>query len=369
MKLTFENYSEINKLFSKHIKGNFEQVLELASEFEYNQYIDNLEIQFAQYNGSKYSLAVNSGTSALQLALDVSSVKENDEVILPSYTYIATGLAVSNIKAKPVFVDIKNDTLTIDPNEIVKYITPKTKAIIAVHIHGNPCDMDKIVKIANDYNLKLIEDSSHAHGASYKNIKVGNFGIGCFSCQSSKNLSCIGNGGLISTNDKDIYDKLRNMILVSNDPEKILSNRAPCRMDVTQAAILKAKLPFLNKIIELKRGIAQQYIDVLPKSMDCQLEQAHSKHVYRDFVIITRNRDKLIQYLTGKGIETKIRYRLPLHLTSYYENIILEHKNLPITENIMAHLLWLPISFALSKKDITYLCNTLKACQNDFSKL
>ena len=360
MFILFENYEKENVLFKKQIENNIEAVVQLRSEYAHEKYIESFEKEFAEYNGSKYAIAVNSGTTALELALKASGITENDEVILPSYTYISTAFAVSNLGAIPVFVDVKEDTLTVDPKRIEEGMTEKTKAIIPVHIHGNPCEMDKITKIAKKNKLVIIEDCSHAHGAEYNNKKMGNFGIGCFSCHSSKILSGIGNSGLITANNKKTYEMIKRMICVKNDPELILSRRMPCRMDAIQAAILKAKLPYLDKIIERKRNLASKYIKILPHNIKFQKEEDKAKHIYRDFVILAKNRDQYEEALKAVGIKTKMRYKIPLHLTKYYNNCDCKKGNLSITENIAKLTLCLPISYIISRKEIEYICDAVK---------
>lgn len=359
LKIPFEDYAEDSKLYLAQIKESFEAVLRLKSEYEYQQYVECFEEEFAQYNGSGYSLAVNSGTTALELALKISGVKELDEVILPAYTYVATALAVSNIGAIPIFVDIKKTTFTIDPRKIKSKITDKTKAIIPVHVHGNPCEMDAIVEIARTEKLAIVEDCSHAHGAEYNNKKVGNFGIGCFSCHTAKILSGIGNSGVITINDRKIYEMLRKMLCVENDPDVSLSKRTPCKMDALQAAVLRAKLPYLPKLIERKRNIARCYLGELPDNIQRQTEENKSKHVYRDFVVLAQDRDGLKSHLEAKGIETKVRYKAPLHLTQYYKNLPTNKSALQTTESIFNELLWLPISYVLSEQKVTYICNMI----------
>ncbi len=365
LKITFEDYADDSRFYSAQIKENIEAVLRLRTEYEHQQYIESFEEAFARHNGSRYTVAVNSGTTALELALQLSGVKESDEVILPAYTYISTALAVSNIGAIPVFADIKKTTFTIDPEEIKGKITNKTKAIVPVHIHGNPCEMDMILEIARSRKLAIVEDCSHAHGAEYGGKKVGNFGMGCFSCHTSKIFSGIGNSGVITVNGLKEQEVLRRMLCVNDDPEMILSQRSPCRMDVVQAAILKAKLPFLRKVIERKRDIARCYREGLPDNIQCQREENNSKHVYRDFVILYPDPGGLKSHLAANGIETKIRYKIPLHLTQYYRNLLNDKSALQTTESIFNQLLWLPISYVLSEQEISYICNMISGyiCQ------
>ncbi|HBG61624.1 MAG TPA: transcriptional regulator [Candidatus Omnitrophica bacterium] len=360
MIINFEDYEKENAFFKEQIENNIKEVIQLKSEYEHEKYIESFEKEFAGYNSSKYVIAVNSGTTALELALKASGIKPNDEVILPSYTYISTALAVSNQGCIPVFIDIKEDTLTMDPDRIEEKITKKTKAIIPVHIHGNPCEMDTIIKIARNNKLAIVEDCSHAHGAEYNNTKTGNFGIGCFSCHSSKILSGIGNSGLITTNDNKTYELIKNMLTVTNDPALTLSQRTPCTMDAMQAAVLRAKLPYLDKIIKRKRTLANNYIKTIPNDIKYQKEENKSKHAYRDFVILTENRDNLRQHLKTTGIETKVRYTTPLHLTQYYKNSPKNKKPLPITEKTFNDLLWLPISYVMTDKKPSFICDAIR---------
>lgn len=360
MKIYFEDYRKENKPFLEKILSNVVKVIELKSEYEHEKYIQEFEQEFAKYNNSKYAVGVNSGTTALELALRASGIKEGDEVIIPSYTYIATALAVSNLGVVPIFVDVKEDTFTIDPAKIERNITKRTKAIIPVHIHGNPCDMEEIIEITKKYNLTVIEDASHAHGAEYKGKKVGNFGIGCFSSHTSKNLSGIGNSGLITVNDIKTYQSIRKMIEVTNDPDLKLCKRTPCKINVLQAAVLKTKLTYLDKLNCKRRSNASIYIQNLPKTIKFQREEKNSKHVYRDFVILIKKREEFMCYLEKNQIEAKVRYKIPLHLTKYYENLAYKKGDLTITEKIFNEVLWMPISYAISGKEIRQICNLVK---------
>ena len=359
MKIQFNDFERENRLFEEKILFNISLALRLKSEYEHEEYIRKFEIDFADFNQSKFVIAVNSGTTALELALQCCGIKKDDEVILSSYTYISTALAVSNLGARPIFVDIKDDTLTIDPEKIRKSITKKTRAIIAVHVHGNPCDMAEIKKILQNEDLALIEDASHAHGAQYKGIKVGNFGIGCFSCYINKILGVPGNAGLITTNDENMYKAIMEMIDVKDDPSLNLCKRTPCRIGLLEAAFLKAKLPYLAKIIEKRRDVAKEYIQNMPESLSFQKAEKNSFHVYRDFVIRSKDRKRFIEYLKIHHIETKIRYGMPLHLTKYYENFGCAKRGLPVTEDIAQNSICFPLSFTYTKKQLDYLCRII----------
>ena len=359
MEIKLNDFERENRVFGKKILLNISVALRLGAEYEYEQYIRQFETNFADFNRSKFVIAVNSGTTALELALQCYGIKKGDEVILPSYTYISTALAVSNLGARPVFVDIKADTLTIDPAKIKRSLTKKTKAIIAVHVHGNPCDMAEIKKISQKDCLALIEDASHAHGAEYKGIKVGNFGIGCFSCYVNKIFGVPGNAGLITVNDENTYKAIRRTIDVKDDPPLSLCKRTPCRIGLFEAAFLKAKLPYLGKIIDKRRAIAKRYVQNMPGFLGFQKTEKDGLSVYRDFVIQTKNRGKLIDYLKIHHIETKVRYGLPLHLTKYYKHLGYVKGAMPVAESIAQNSLSLPISASLTEDQIGYLCEII----------
>lgn len=356
--IPFMSYKKENSLFAKSIKQGMEKVFALESEHAHQQYVKTFEDDFAAYNGSRYVVGVNSGTTALELSLKACGVRKGDEVILPAYTYISTALAVSDLGAVPVFADICEETLTLDPQSIKDNLTRKTKAVIPVHIHGNPCPMDEILGIAGGHKLAVIEDCSHAHGAEYKNKKVGNFGIGCFSCHSSKFFSGIGNSGIITLNNKALYERLQKMIRVENDPSPYLSNRTPCRMDAVQAAVLKVKLPYLDKVIRQKRQIASRYIHELGAEV-VQRENRKAGHVYRDFVVRHDKRLQLEDFLRKEGVETKVRYRVPLHLTKYYKSFPFKRKSLAVTEKVCPKLLCLPAGFSLADDAIYRTCSLI----------
>ena len=359
MKIPYQNLNKLNRAIIKSIWNNINEVLDFKSEFDHHRYVSCFEENFAEYNGSKHALAVNSGTTALELALKGCGIGEGDEVILPSYTYIASALAVTNLNAVPVFVDIKKKMLTISPDEIEKNITKKTKAIVAVHIHGNPCEMDRICQIALQNNLKLIEDCSHAHGAEYKKIKVGNFGIGCFSCYSSKFFSGLGNSGILTSNNDQLHQYLKELIYVKNDPNLELLSRTPCKMDAIQAAILNAKLPYLNSIIQRQRTLAGIYFHGLTNFLKFQTEEPLSKHVYRELPVYFSSRDKVKKLLEKNGIETRIRYPIPLHMTNYYKQHPSRISNLSVTEEIYDQILCLPTAAHISRMQVNDIIKLL----------
>lgn len=359
--ILFEDYGRENKPFLRGILSNIARVANFKDEFEHEEYIRGFELEFARFNGSRYAVGVNSGTTALELSLKALGISDGDEVIVPAYTYIATALAVSNTGAVPIFADIDEHTLTLDTKTIEKKITGKTKAVIPVHIHGNPCDMEGILKAAKKHGLKIIEDASHAHGAEYRNVKVGNFGVGCFSNHNSKVLSGMGNSGVITTNDANIYRSLKMMLASGDGPKGTLSKRSPCAMDAVQAAVLIAKLPCLEELADRRRKIASLYAECFSGSIGIQKEENRSRHVYRDFIILSPKRQAIRNRLQQDRIETKIRYRAPAHLLAYYGSSGYKKGDLPVTERTIDTALCLPISPFLSGEEVKYICAKVKA--------
>ena len=365
MVIKFNNYSLLNKKLKKEILAEINLVLNLEDNIDYENYSNQFEDKIKKYFDVKFCISLDSGTTALQLALTGCGIKQGDEVVLPCYTYAATALAISNIGAKPVFVDINENDLTINPNLIKSKLTNKTKAIIPVHIHGNPCEIDTILDICKDHKIKLIEDCSQAHGAEYKGKKVGSFGVGCFSLHSSKTLGGIGDSGIITLNDKKIYDKIRKLMVPDNNSKEILlSKRTPCIMDCMQAAIIKIKLRYLDNFNNRKNAIANLYNKLLNKKIKRLNLINDSYAVYRDYCIRTNERDKLQEYLLAKGIETKARYKIPLHLTKTFSYLDYKKGDFPITEKISEDVLCLPSFIGITDEQIECMCKEINNFMN-----
>lgn len=359
-KVSFEDFDEENSLFHAAFLREWEKVAAFKDEAQIRSYISSFEEKFAVANHSVFCLAVNSGTSALEAALSACSVGPGHEVILPAYTYISSALAVSNTGARPRFSDIKPDTLTLDPEDIPRHLTSKTKAIIAVHVHGNPADMNAIMRIAKMHRLKVIEDCSHAHGATYRKKKVGNFGVGCFSCQATKNLGSIGNAGIVTCNDRGLFETMKDRLDVRQDPDASLLRRTPCLMGPLEAAVLSTKLSSLNNLNAKRRQLADIYIKELSGLVTFQKTEKAACHSYRDFVIMHRLRDSLRLFLRQAGIETKIRYPVPLHLTSYYQELGGKRGDLPVAEKTCSGILHLPCRPCLKPESVTLVCRYIK---------
>ncbi len=332
------------------------------------KYVKEFEKGFARFCNVRYGVAVTNGTAALHLALVSLGIKAGDEVIMPTFTMAATAFAVFYTGAKPVLVDADEETFNINPAKIENKITKKTKAIIAVHMYGHPCEMDSIIKIAKKYRLFLVEDAAEAHGAEYKGKKVGSFGdAGCFSFYANKIITT-GEGGMIVTNNSILAKKarqLRNMAFGEGRNKFVHTDIGfNYRMTNIQAAIGLAQLEKIKKIIEMKRKNAEIYNNHLKNipGLKIPVEKEWAKNVYWMYSISVDKipRDDLINKLAQKGIETR-PFFTPMHLQPIFQKIgLFKNENYPICEKLSRRGLYLPSGSNLSKKKIIYICEILK---------
>lgn len=330
--------------------------------------VTKLEEEIAAYCGVKYAVGVASGTDALQLSLMALGIKAGDEVITTPFTFIATAEAICKVGARPVFADIDINTYNIDPKEIEKKITKNTKAIIPVHLYGQPCRMDEIMKIAEVNKLKVVEDCCQAIGAEYKGKKVGSFGdTGCFSFFPSKNLSAFGDGGMVVTNNGDIYEILK-VIRVHGSKNKYFHIRPGLnsRLDEFHAAILRVKLPRLDKWNNARRKNAKIYNEYfkrakLADNVICPKEDKDIKHIYNIYAIRAKNRDTLKDYLAQAGIQTGVHYPLGLHFQEVYKRLAYQMGDFPVTEAVSSGILSLPMHPHLEKAEIELIVKTISA--------
>ena len=319
------------------------------------------EREFASYIGAPYAFGVGSGTEALHIALKAFNIGLGDEVITVSHTAVATIAAIRLCGAVPVFVDIEQDYFTINAESIEKAITKKTKAIIAVHLYGQPADMDPIMKLASEFNLKVIEDCAQAHGAKYNGKKVGSIGdAGCFSFYPTKNLGGIGDGGLITTSNEQVGMKIK-LLREYGWKERYISfiEGHNSRLDELQAAILRVKLKYLENDNERRNEIALQYKVGLGKT-DVLIPKVRNKagHVFHLYVIRTKKREQLMDFLLNNSINALIHYPLPVHLQPAYQKFVTSP--LEITEKISHEILSLPIYPELSDEKVNYVIETIK---------
>jgi len=322
------------------------------------------ETEFARFCKSSYCVGVNSGTDALRFALMAIGVGLGDEIITVANTFIATTEAISQVGAKPVFVDVYPDTCNMDISKIEDKITENTKAVIPVHLYGQPADMDPILEIARKNNIAVIEDACQAHGASYKNRKAGSVGaVGCFSFYPGKNLGAFGEGGAIITQDEDIAQKIR-MIRDHGQRKKYFHDIEGYngRLDAIQAGVLRIKLKRLEDWNKLRRKNAAYYNELLSEipSVILLTEAEFAESVYHLYVILVDDRDGLQNFLYSKDIATGLHYPLPLHLQKAYEHLGYKKGVFPVTEHIADRLLSLPMFPELKPEQIEYVVQSIK---------
>jgi len=309
--------------------------------------VEAFESEFAAYHNVKHCIGMGSGTDALALTMRAFDIGSGDEVITVSHTALATAAAIVMAGATPVLVDIEEDYYTIDPSKIEEAITPKTKAIIPVHLYGQPCDMDAIMVIAKKHNLIVIEDCAQAHGAIYKNSKVGTIGdAGCFSFYPTKNLGAIGDGGGVVTNNILINDQLKRIRQYGWDHNRVSQELGVVsRLDELQAAILRIKLRYLDEDNLKRQETAKQYKNLLSNG-DLQLpaERLGCQHVYHLYVVRSSSRDVLKVKLSQHGVDAGIHYTHPVHMhPGYTDKIRISPGGLSVTEKTISKILTFPM--------------------------
>jgi len=367
-KVLFLNLPKQNTDVYPFIEQKLDDIITNA-KFISGLYVKNFEKKFANYLGTKYCIGVNSGTSALIVALMAIGLKPGDEVILPVNTFIATAEAVAILGGKPVFVDIHPDYYTIDTNQIERKITPKTKAIIPVHLYGQCVDMEPIMKLAEKYNLWVIEDACQAHGAEYKGKKAGTIGhIGCFSFYPGKNLGAWGEAGACVTNDGKLAErmyKIRNHGGIEKYQHDILGGNF--RMEEIQGAVLSEKINFLDIWNTKRRKVAELYKKYL-KPLEARgliklpKEAPYNKHIFHLFVIniLKGNREIILKNLKNKGVECSIHYPKPLHQIQPFQD-----KNIyPVAEQVQKNVISLPINEHLTEEDVKFISKVLTEVLN-----
>ncbi len=315
------------------------------AEFILGREVECLENEFADYCGCAYAVGVDSGTSALELALRAYGVGPGDEVIAPANTFIATALAISATGATPVLTDIDPLTQTIDVAGVEDAITNRTRAVIPVHLYGQPADMDPILEIGRRRQLVVIEDACQAHGARYKGRPVGSLGhAAAFSFYPSKNLGACGDGGMVTTNDQDTAKSLR-MLRNYGQEKKYhhLIRGYNRRLDNLQAALLRVKLKHLDAWNQQRRDRAGWYRDFLTEVVLTPVVAGHADPVWHLYVIQLRGRDELQTYLGERGIGTGIHYPIPIHLQPAYRDLGYQRGDFPVAEQTAGAILSLPM--------------------------
>lgn len=348
----FSYKEEIDAAISRVLDGGWYILGEEVKAFEK---------EFAGYIGVSYGIGVGSGTEAIHLALAACGIGEGDEVITVSHTAVATVAAIELVGAIPVLVDIEPDFFTLDPNRLKEVITHRTKAILPVHLYGQPVDLNPVMEIARKHQLYVIEDCAQAHGATYKNERVGSFGdMACYSFYPTKNLGALGDGGMVVTNDKDLAEKAV-LLREYGWAERYISyvQGWNTRLDEIQAAILRVKLKYLDEDNSKRTRLAEIYNNglrntdlILPK------QRENSTHVYHLYVIRSAKRNKLLASLKERGIDASIHYPVPVHLQPTYKGLH-DFNRLPETEQIVKEIISLPIYPELGESDVQTIIRTI----------
>lgn len=356
--------------------------------------VTEFEMEFAEYIGVKHAISVGNGTDALVIALKSLGIGNGDEVITSTFTYFASAEAISAVGATPVFVDVEKETFNIDPTKIEEKITDKTKAIIPVHIFGQCAKMDEINEIAKKHNLKIVEDAAQASGAKYKGKRAGTLGdAACFSFFPTKNLSCAGDGGIIVTNDDGIatiaralrthgsgengqkaYNLLNNIkeeIETSKEGDDTVYNPLKyynyligynSRLDAIQAAILKVKLPYLDKWNAGRRRIAKIYDEKFKDSnVVTPIIAEENETIYHQYVLQCDDRDAMLVKLKEKGVATGVYYPVPLHLQKVYKDLGYKEGDMPIAEYLSHRTFAIPVYPELTEEEINYIVESIQA--------
>ena len=361
MQVPFVSFLPMERELDSQLRAAFDRV------FTRSWYIEGaedaaFEKAFAEFCGVRGCVGVGNGLDALMLVLKAWDIGEGDEVIVPSNTYIATALAVTYVGAKPVFVEPDIRTFNIDPAKIEAAVSSRTKAIIPVHLYGQPCDMEPIMAMAKKHGLYVLEDCAQAHGATYKGRRIGSFGDAAgFSFYPGKNLGALGDAGAVVSNDEALLEKVRALGNYGSDYKyHHIYKGNNSRLDEMQAAFLAAKLPHLERMNAQRRQIAQRYLEgirnpeiILPYVMEDVVP------VWHIFGIRCQRRDELEKYLNERGIGTNKHYPIPMHLQECYRELGFRQGDLPIAEEISATELSLPMYYGMTDDEVDYVIETI----------
>jgi len=357
------NFMDLKRQYNTHKEGLLKAIQSVCEEtaFSGGKYAEIFEKEFAEYCGVNYSSGVNNGTTALHVAMLALGIKAGDEVIVPANTFIATAWGPSYIGATPVFVDCTPDTWEIDVSKIEAAITKNTKAIIGVHLYGQPFDIDSIKEITNKHNLFLIEDAAQAHGALYKGKRVGGLcDMGCFSFYPGKNLGSFGEAGIVTSNNKDYIDhinKLKNHGSSVRYYHDMIGYNY--RLEGIQGAVLSYKLKHLDEWSQRRRKIAEMYFSGINNSaITMQVQPDSTKSVFHLFVITTPDRDKFVNHLKENNINCGFHYPVPCHLQKAYEYLGYKKGQMPNSEYLSEHCISLPMFPELTDEEVSMVIDT-----------
>lgn len=363
MKIPFIDFKKLHEPVRAEIDSEIKNVID-NNAFILGKTVTDFENDFAKAHDVKHCVGVSSGTDANHLALWVLGIKAGDEVIMPANTFIATAWGATLCGATPVFVDCEPDSYNLDPKKIEEKITPNTKAIVAVHLYGQPADLDAIREIADKHNLILLEDAAQAHIAEYKDKKIGGQSIAAsFSFYPGKNLGAFGEGGAVTTNDDEIAAKVK-MLRDHGSNKKYYHEMYGhnYRMEGIQGAVLGVKLKMLKEWTDKRRAAAKKYNDLLKdiKEIELPKEMSYANHVYHLFVIQTKKRDELQKFLIDNDIASGLHYPVPLHLQKCFDHLNYKKGDFPVTEKLADQCLSLPMFPDLSDEQIEFVCEKIK---------
>ena len=361
MRIPFVSFVPMENELRPELENAFERVLN-SSWYIGGREDELFEKNFAEYCSRNYCVGTGNGLDALVLALKAVGIGSGDEVIVPSNTFIATALAVSYTGAIPVFVEPDIRTFNIDPKKIEEKISEKTRAIMPVHLYGQPCEMDSIMKIAAERELYVIEDCAQAHGALYKGKKIGQFGdLAGFSFYPGKNLGALGDAGAVVTDDKNLADKVRALGNYGSDYKyHHIYMGSNSRLDELQAAFLAVKLPHLDRMNEERRRIAGRYLgEIRNEAVILPYVIPDVLPVWHIFAVRCDRRDELERYLAERGISTNKHYPIPMHLQGCYTDLGFGEGDFPIAEEISRTELSLPMYYGMEEDEISYVIDAV----------
>lgn len=350
------------QLIKDEVRAAIDAVLP-TGKYTMGPFLEAFEGEFARYCGTEYSVGISNGTEALHLALAACGIGRGDEVITVANTYVATAFAISYVGAKPVFVDIDPASYNMDVALVERAITPRTKAVIAVHLYGQPVDMDPLREIAQKNHLWVIEDAAHSHGATYKGHKTGSLGdIGCFSFYPSKNLGAYGDGGAVTLGNDELYDRIKTLRYMGQHVKhthEVIGFQQ--RLDPLQAAILSVKLRHLDEWNRLRQRWAALY-DRLLVGLPVVTPKVSpfGTHVYYMYTIRTPKREALMEYLAGRGIGSQIIYATPVPMQPAYQFLGYEDSDIPVAARYAQEYLCLPMFPELTEVEVNEVAMSIR---------
>jgi dTDP-4-amino-4,6-dideoxygalactose transaminase len=360
-KVAFVDLYQQHQAIEEELVEVFRRVLRKSS-FILGPEVVAFEKDFAAYVGAADCIAVNNGTTALQLVLAALGIGPGDEVITVANTFIATAEAISAVGARPVFVDVDPVSYTMDPELVEAAITPNTKALLPVHLYGQAADVDALLEIAQRHNIHLVEDACQAHGAIYKGRKAGSLGVaGCFSFYPGKNLGCLGEGGAVVTSNSELAARMR--MLRDHGSVKKYEHSLPgynFRLEGLQGGFLSIKLKHLDRWNARRREVAKLYHELLSEtSLGLPVEMGWGEHVYHLYVIQADDREALRLALNAAGVECGLHYPVPLHLQAAYADLGYEKGSFPVSEQLSSHILSLPMHPFITDEEVKRVASVL----------